>query len=370
MAERNLYEVLGVSRSAGADEMRRSYKRLAMKYHPDRNSEPDAEARFKEIQHAYSVLSDEQKRAMYDRFGTTEGPQFGAGQQHGFGDGAFGDIFDTIFGGFGAAEANRTSASRTRGRDLQIDLDLTLEQAAAGIKREVRVTAYDSCEDCHSTGITPGSSTVACESCGGSGMLHQKVAFMTIQQPCARCRGLGTIAENPCAKCSGSGRVRRKRTIPINVPAGIDSEDVLRLRGKGEVGSNGGEAGDLLVRVRIKKHPIFQRSGDNLHCTIPISYAAAALGGKLEIPTLDKKPKTITVPKGIQSGEQLRVRAAGIKGLRSLTPGDLLCTMTVETPQNLSDAQIKKLREFDSSLSKSNAPRYGSWLEKAKRLFS
>ena len=371
MAGNDYYQVLGIARDASADELRKSYKRLAMKYHPDRNKEPGAEQKFKEVQQAYAVLSDESKRSMYDRFGTVDESAF-AGPYGGSGfGGGFSDIFEGIFGGFGeTAGYEGRKPRRMRGRDIELELKLTLAQAAAGIKRQVRVKAYAGCADCNASGAEPGSRAVTCNSCGGSGFLEQKVAFMVMHQPCARCRGGGTIIEKPCKSCRGTGRVHQSRTVDVAVPPGIDSDDVLRIRGKGEAGANGSEPGDLLARISVEPHPFFGREGDNLHCKVPVSFFAAAAGGKLKIPLLDGASREISIPRGVQSGHTVRVRGAGIKGVRSTSPGDLLCTVTVETPQNLDARQLDLLRAFEDSLKDDNAPGRESWLERVKGLFS
>ena len=368
MAGSDYYQVLGVSRDAGAEELRKSYKRLAMKYHPDRNQDPGAEKRFKEIQQAYAVLSDDRKRSMYDRFGTVDESAF-AGSYGG--SGGFSDIFDSIFGGFGAAAGHEgRRADRRRGRDIQLELKLTLEQAAAGIRQQARVKSYDTCTDCGGSGAESGSRPVTCSHCGGSGVLEQKVAFMVMQQPCAHCRGTGSVIEKPCKSCRGTGRTNRTRTVDINVPPGVDSDDMLRISGQGEAGENGAEHGDLLARISVQRHSFFERAGDNLCCKVPVSFYAAAAGGKVKIPLLGGGGREISIPGGVQSGHVIRVRGAGVKGVRSSSPGDLLCTVNVETPQNLDARQLDLLRSFDKSLQDSNAPGRESWLEKAKGLFS
>ncbi|MCY4325259.1 MAG: molecular chaperone DnaJ [Betaproteobacteria bacterium] len=371
MTGTDFYQVLGVARDASADELRKSYKRLAMKYHPDRNKEPEAEQKFKQIQQAYAVLSDEKKRSMYDRFGTADESAFAGSHGSNF-SGGFSDIFDSIFGNFAEAAGHETRRpSRRRGRDIQIELKLTLEQAASGVKRQARVKAYEVCTACNGSGAEPGTKPITCPSCGGAGFIEQKVAFMVMQQVCARCGGSGTVIEKPCKACRGTGRVHKSRNIDINVPAGIDSDDLLRIRGQGEAGANQAEPGDLLVRISIERHPFFQREGDNLYCNVPISFYAAAAGGKMKIPLLDNSSKEISIPQGVQSGHTIRIRSAGIKGVRSSSPGDLLCTVNVETPQNLETKQLELLRAFEDSLNDTNAPaRDSSWLEKVKSLFS
>ena len=257
-----------------------------------------------------------------------------------------------------------------RGRDIQLELKLTLAQAAAGIKRQVRVKAYANCADCNASGAEPGSRAITCNSCGGRGVLEQKVAFMVMQQPCARCRGGGTIIERPCKSCRGTGRIHKSRTVSVAVPPGVDNDDVLRIRGGGEAGANGAEPGDLLTRISVESHMFFSREGDNLCCKVPISFFTAAAGGKLKVPLLDGDSREISIPRGVQSGHTVRVRGAGIKGVRSNSPGDLLCAVNVETPQNLDAKQLDLLRAFEGSLKDDNAPRRESWLERVKGLFS
>ena len=368
MSGHDYYQILGVARNASTDELRKSYKRLAMKYHPDRNKEPGAEKTFKEVQQAYAVLSDQEKRSMYDRFGTVDESAFAGNYAAG---GGFSDIFDSIFGNFGGTTGYATRKPQSmRGRDIQLEMKLSLEQAASGTARQLRVKTYDSCADCNASGAEAGSSAITCDSCGGSGILEQKVAFMVMQQPCARCRGCGTVIPKPCKTCQGSGRVRKSRTVEVTIPSGIDNDDMLRMRGKGEAGANGAEHGDLLVRISIERHPFFRREGDNLHCTVPISFYAAAAGATLKIPLLGGGGREISVPKGMQSGQAITVRSAGIKGVRSNSPGDLICKVTVETPKNLDANQLSLLRSFEDSLRADNTCSRESWLQKVKSLFS
>ncbi|HEX7249599.1 MAG TPA: molecular chaperone DnaJ [Burkholderiales bacterium] len=374
MAKRDFYEVLGVNRDASEEDIKKAYRKLAMKWHPDRNPDnPKAEERFKEAKEAYEILTDAQKRPVYDQFGhagvdpSTAGAA-GAGAA-GFGNfaDAFGDIFSDIFGGGGG----RGRSNVFRGADLRYNLEITLEQAAHGFETRIRIPTMAACETCHGSGAKAGSQPQTCPTCRGAGQVRVSQGPFSIAQTCPRCHGSGKIIPNPCATCGGSGRVKHQKTLSVKIPAGVDEGDRVRLSGEGEPGVNGGPPGDLYVQVHIKPHPVFQRDHDDLHCEMPISIATAALGGDIEIPTLDGSAR-IKVPVETQSGKTFRLRGKGIKGVRSHTPGDLFCHVVVETPVSLTARQKELLHEFEAISQRDVArhnPRSKSWLDKVREFF-
>ena len=365
MAKRDFYEVLGVNRDASADDIRKAYRKLAMKWHPDRNPDnPKAEDHFKEAQEAYDVLSDAQKRAAYDQFGHAGvNPQAGmgaAGAAGGFT--GFGDIF-------GGGRGGRSNVFR--GADLRYNLEIALEQAAHGFETRIRIPTMAPCETCQGSGAKPGSQSQTCPTCRGAGQVRVSQGPFSIAQTCPRCHGAGKIIPNPCAACGGSGRVKHQKTLSVKIPTGVDEGDRVRLSGEGEPGVNGGPAGDLYVQVHIKPHAGFQRDHDDLHCEMPISITSAALGGEIEIPTLDGSAR-IRVPAESQTGKTFRLRAKGIKGVRSHVAGDLFCHVVVETPVNLTSRQKELMKEFEGISEKDVArhnPRSKSWLEKVREFF-
>lgn len=372
MAKKDYYETLGVAKNASGDDIRKAYRKLAMKYHPDRNpDDKQAEDKFKDVKEAYEMLSDEEKRAAYDRFGhagvdpNAAGAGMGGG---GFAD-AFGDIFSDLFGGGGA---RRGGPQVYRGADLRYDLEISLEQAANGFDTEIRIPSWESCDTCSGTGAKPGTSPQTCHTCDGSGAVRMQQGFFSVQQTCPTCHGTGKEIPNPCASCHGAGKVQRNKTLAVNIPAGIDDGMRIRLSGHGEPGVNGGPAGDLYVEIRIKPHGIFQREGEDLHCEITIPFTKAALGGNQEIPTLSGRGE-ISIPEGTQTGKTFRLRGKGIKGVRSSYPGDLYCHVVVETPVRLSEKQKSLLREFEDSLNSGgnkHSPKSESWTDKVKNFFS
>jgi molecular chaperone DnaJ len=370
MAKRDFYVVLGVNRDATADDIRKAYRKLAMKWHPDRNPDnPKAEDHFKEAQAAYDVLSDVQKRGAYDQFGHAGvDPQAGMGAAGAAG--GFGDIFNDIFGDiFGGARGGR--AGVFRGADLRYNLEITLEQAAHGFETRIRIPTMAACEACQGSGAKPGSQPQTCPTCRGAGQVRVSQGPFSIAQTCPRCHGAGKIIPNPCATCAGSGRIKHQKTLSVKIPSGVDEGDRVRLSGEGEPGVNGGPPGDLYVQVHIKPHPVFQRDHDDLHCEMPISITTAALGGEIEIPTLDGSAR-IRVPTESQTGKTFRLRGKGIKGVRSHVAGDLFCHVVVETPVNLTARQKELLKEFEGISEKDVArhnPRSKSWYEKVKEFF-
>ncbi|MEY2772515.1 MAG: Chaperone protein DnaJ [Pseudomonadota bacterium] len=372
--KRDFYEVLGVPKNASDDDIKKAYRKLAMKYHPDRNQgDQTAEARFKEVKEAYEMLSDAQKRAAYDQYGhagvdpNMRGPGGGGAEGFGgFGE-AFGDIFGDIFGG----GRQRGGRQVFRGGDLSYAMEITLEEAARGKDAQLRIPSWEECDTCHGSGAKPGTSAKTCSTCNGSGSVQMRQGFFSVQQTCPHCRGTGKIIPDPCTSCHGQGKVKKQKTLEVKIPAGIDDGMRIRSAGNGEPGTNGGPPGDLYIEIRLKKHDIFERDGDDLHCAVPISFTKAALGGEIDVPTLDGKA-AIDIPEGTQNGKQFRLRGKGIKGVRSGFPGDLYCHITVETPIKLTEHQKKLLREFEDSLRKGGSrhqPGEESWTDKLKGFF-
>ena len=371
MAKRDYYEILGVERSADEREIKKAYKRLAMKFHPDRNPDnPESEEKFKEAKEAYEILSDAQKRAAYDKFGHAgvDPNQAGPG---GFGGGAdfgdvFGDIFGDIFGG------GRRSQRAARGPDLRYNMELTLEEAVRGVSKEIKVPTLVECDECHGSGARTGTSAQTCPTCHGSGQVQMRQGFFAVTQACPHCHGKGKIITDPCRKCHGDGRVQKTKTLSVKIPAGVDTGDRIRLAGEGEAGEFGAPAGDLYVQVHVKEHPIFVRDGNNLYCEIPISFTTAALGGEVAVPTLDGRVM-LKIPVETQTGRMFRLRGKGVRSLRSGAEGDLLCKAVVETPVKLSDEQKELLKQLEDSLNgsgvKTHKPKADGFFEGVKRFF-
>jgi molecular chaperone DnaJ len=373
MAKRDYYEILGVTRDAAEADIKKAYRRLAMKHHPDRNpGNPDAEAHFKEAKEAYEVLTDKEKRAAYDRFGHA-GVQGSQGMGGGFAGGAdafsdiFGDVFGDIFGG-----GRRGGRSQVfRGADLRYELELTLEQAVAGDSVTLDVPAHVECTRCAGKGAEPGSQPISCKTCGGAGQVRVAQGFFSIQQTCPNCGGAGATIDKPCRECSGRGRVRKNKTLSVKVPAGVDNGDRIRLAREGEAGRNGGPPGDLYVDITVQAHPIFTREGQNLSCEVPVSFATAALGGTVDVPTLDGNV-VLKVPAETQSGSLFRLRGKGVRSVRDSGVGDLFCRVQVETPVSLTADQKEKLRAFDAAIQNEggrHSPRARSWFDGVKEFF-
>jgi len=376
MAKRDYYEVLGLAKNASEDEIKKAYRKMAMKFHPDRN--PDnagAEEKFKEAKEAYEVLSDAEKRAAYDRYGHAGvDPSMAGGGGQGFSGGfaeAFGDIFGDIFGG-SRGGARQGGAQVYRGADLRYNMEITLEQAANGFETQIRIPNWENCEVCKGSGAKPGTKPVTCPTCNGNGAVRMQQGFFSIQQTCPKCHGAGTVIADPCGTCDGVGKKRTTKTLEVKIPAGIDEGMRIRSSGNGEPGTQGGPAGDLYVEIHIKPHTVFQRDGDDLHCQMPISFSTAALGGEIEIPTLAGKA-SFNVPEGTQSGKTFRLRGKGIKGVRSSYPGDLYCHVAIETPVRLTEHQKKLLKEFEKSIhdaGERHSPQSMGWFDKVKAYFS
>jgi molecular chaperone DnaJ len=372
MAKRDYYEVLGVNRDASADEIKKAYRRLAMKHHPDRN--PDnkaAEEKFKELSEAYEVLSEPQKKAAYDRYGhagvdpSMGGGGAGAQGFEGFSD-AFSDIFGDIFGGGRGGRSNVY-----RGADLRYNLEISLEEAARGSEKTIRIPTVEECGTCHGSGAKPGTQPKPCPTCGGAGQVRIQQGFFSIQQTCPKCHGTGRIIPDPCLSCGGAGRTKGHKTLEVKIPAGIDEGMRLRHAGHGEPGVNGGPPGDLYVEIHIRPHAVFEREGDDLHCEMPISFATAALGGEIEIPTLDGMAR-LKIPAETQTGKVFRLRGKGIRNVRSHAPGDLMCHVVIETPVKLTERQKELLREFEGTAEGGAAthnPKAQSWMDKVRDFF-
>lgn len=369
MQPRDYYEVLGVSRNAEQSEIKKAYRKLAMSYHPDRNpGDKEAEEKFKEIQKAYAVLSDPQKKSAYDNFGHA-GVDASAQGGHGFG--GFGDVFEDIFENIFSQGRGRSQQRGQRGADLQYNVQLTLEEAAFGKQVEITVPRQAACGECHGSGAKKGSKPKNCETCGGIGQVRIQQGFFSIQQTCPHCHGEGKVITDPCSACHGQGRVRESKRLTVKIPAGVDNGDRVRLSGEGEAGLMGGSSGDLYVQVNIKTHEIFERNEDDLQCEVPVSFATAALGGTIEVPTLQGRV-TLKIPAETQTGKVFRLRGKGIKSVRSHTQGDLLCRIIVETPVNLSREQKEILTKFQDSLEgndHSHSPKTSSWFDRVKKFF-
>ena len=374
MSKRDYYEVLGVAKGASADEIKKAYRAKAKELHPDRNRDnPEAEARFKEANEAYEVLKDADKKAAYDRFGHAAfeggmgaGARPGAGF-HGQGDfaSAFSDVFDDLFGDFMGGGRGGGRQRAARGSDLRYNLRVTLEEAYSGLHKTINVPTAVACSECHGTGAESGAEPQTCPTCSGMGKVRAQQGFFTVERTCPTCHGMGQMIKNPCKNCHGSGRVEKDRSLSVNIPAGVETGTRIRLAGEGEAGMRGGPSGDLYIFIDVANHPIFEREGQLLHCRVPVSMSAAALGGDIEVPTIDGGRSRVKIPAGSQSGRQMRLRGKGMPGLRGGGYGDMLIELAVETPVNLTSRQKELLREFEK-LSEENNPEGSSFFSKVK----
>jgi len=386
MAQQDYYDLLGVSRGASADELKKAYRKLAMKYHPDKNAgDKESEKKFKEISEAYDVLKDEQKRAAYDRFGHAafEGGMGGAGGGGGGGGfhqagdfdfeaSGFGNIFDDMFSEFmGGGRAQASQAASPQGADLRYNMEISLEDAFKGLKKNIKIPANATCDACHGSGSAEGTKPETCPTCHGQGKTRARQGFFTIQRTCSHCHGMGQILKNPCKPCGGSGRVRKEKTLSVTIPAGIEDGARIRLSGEGEAGLRGGHPGDLYIFLHIKSHKFFHRDGSNIYCQVPISMTTATLGGEFEVPTIDEHTARVKIPQGTQSGKQFRLKGKGMSIMRSSARGDMYIETHVETPVNLTKRQKELLAEFASLEKKSHSsPLSEGFFKKIKDLWS
>jgi molecular chaperone DnaJ len=372
MAKRDYYEVLGVSKSASAEEIKKAYRRLAMKHHPDRNKDDTgSEGKFKEVKEAYEVLRDSDKRATYDRFGHDGLRGAGMGGPGGFSAEGFSDIFGDVFGDIFGGGARRGGTQVFRGADLGYELRLDLERAVSGDTVTIEVPSQVACEVCDGSGAKEGTEPTQCSTCGGAGQVRMQQGFFSIQQTCPACKGAGKMISDPCETCHGRGRVRKTRTLSVKVPAGVDDGDRIRLSGEGEAGRNGGPPGDLYVEIRINPHKIFVRDGADLSCEVPIRFSTAALGGEVELPTLEGNV-SLKVPPGTQSGKVFRLRGKGVTTVRDPRKGDLFARVAVETPVNLTNEQKELLSKLDATVQAGgdkHSPRADTWFDNVKRFF-
>jgi molecular chaperone DnaJ len=370
MSKRDFYEVLGVAKGTDKKEIKQAFRRMAMKYHPDRNpGDKAAEESFKEVNADYEILSDEQKKAAYDQYGhagVDPNARGGGAGGAGFGD-VFGDMFGDIFGGAGGG--GRSSVQR--GADLRYTMDLNLEQAVRGTTEEIRIPTQVECKPCDGSGAKPGTSSKSCSTCNGQGQVRMQQGFFSVQQTCPTCQGNGKVISSQCNSCHGEGRVQEYKTLSVKIPSGVDTGDRIRLTGEGEAGGNGGPSGDLYVQVAVREHKIFTRDGKNLYCEVPISFTDAALGGDIEVPTLDGRVK-LKIPEGAQSGKMFRLRGKGVTQVRGGGQGDLMCRVAVETPVHLNKEQKDLLRKFHDTMESTrgkHSPKKSSWFEGVKSFF-
>ncbi len=373
MSKRDYYEVLGVQKNASEAELKKAFKRLAMKHHPDRNqdNQDEAEEKFKEGKEAYDILNDAQKRAAYDQFGHAGVEQSagmgGAGAGGGFSD-IFGDVFGDIFGG---AQGGHGGQRVYRGADLRYNLTLDLEEAVRGHSINIRVPTYVSCDECDGSGAKKGTKPKTCTTCGGQGQVRMQQGFFSLQQTCPRCHGNGKMIDSPCGKCKGQGRVEKNKTLSVKVPAGVDNGDRIRLSGEGEAGENGGPPGDLYVQITVREHKIFQRDGSDLYCEVPLALTTATLGGDMDVPTLDGRVK-LRIPAETQTGKMFRLRGKGVKSVRGSSTGDLMCRVVLETPVKLTKQQKELFQELEKSLKEdkvNHSPKAKTWLDGVKKFF-
>ncbi len=369
MAKDDYYQTLGVDRQAGKDDIKKAYRQLAMKYHPDRNpGDKQAEQKFKDVSEAYEVLKDDEKRAAYNRLGHAAFQQ--GGQQGGFDfnfTSSFADVFDDLFGEF--TGGRRGGGGSGRGTDLRYKFEVSLEEAYSGKQATIRVPTSVACESCNGSGAAAGAGPTACPTCGGAGKIRSTQGFFTVERTCAACRGAGKVIKNPCKECGGNGRVRREKTLSVNIPAGVEDGTRIRLAGEGEAGMRGAPPGDLYVFLEVKAHRIFQRDGANIYCRVPIPMTTAALGGNIEVPAIDGSRARVSIPAGTQSGHQFRLKGKGMKVMRSAGRGDMYIQALVETPANLSKQQQEILRQFENAGGKQTSPESEGFFSKVKELW-
>ena len=373
MAKRDYYDVLGVSKGASADEIKKGYRQKAKELHPDRNTEnPEAESQFKEAGEAYEVLKDADKKAAYDRYGHAafEGGMSGGGRPGGMGGqgdfgSAFSDIFDDLFGNMGGARGGGGQSRASRGNDLRYNLRVTLEEAFSGLQKTITVPTASSCESCNGTGAEGGSEPQTCPTCSGMGKVRAQQGFFTVERTCPTCNGMGQTIKNPCHECHGQGRVEKEKSLSVNIPAGVETGTRIRLAGEGEAGMRGGPTGDLYIFIEVRDHELFEREANHLFCRVPVSMTKAALGGDIEVPTIDGGRSRVKIPAGSQSGRQMRLRAKGMPALRGGGPGDMFIEMAVETPVNLTSKQKELLREFEE-LASDNNPQSSTFFKSVK----
>jgi len=373
MSKRDYYEVLGISRNAGDSDLKQAYRRLAMKYHPDRNPGAESERKFKEAKEAYEILSDPKKRSAYDQFGHAgvDASEGLGGAGGGFASGGFSDIFGDVFGDIFGSGIRGGGRRVHRGVDLRYDLSLTLEEAVAGKEVKIRIPTLVECQFCGGTGAKPGTSAKTCSRCNGAGQVRMQQGFFSVQKTCSQCRGQGTVIEEYCNHCRGKGRIQEHKTLSVKVPPGVDTGNRIRLSGEGEPGERGSPPGDLYVQVLVREHSIFTREDNHLFCEVPIGFVTAALGGELQVPTLNGK-MMLKIPAGTQTGKIFRMRGKGVKPVRGGVIGDLICRVVVETPVNLTERQKELLRELDEEVQaggKRHSPHSTSWVDGVKNFF-
>ena len=369
MSKRDYYEVLGVAKNASDEEIKKAYRKLAMKHHPDRNpDDKGAEEKFKEAKQAYEVLSDSDKRAAYDQFGHAGVDQQAGMGGGGFGGGGFSDAFSDIFGDIFGGGGNRRDRVY-RGADLRYNLEIGLEEAARGTETKIRIPSLEECGVCHGSGAKPGTQPTTCSTCGGHGQIRIQQGFFSVQQTCPRCGGTGKMVSDPCTACHGEGRVKKHKTLSVKIPTGVDGGDRIRLAGEGEAGVRGGGNGDLYIFLGVRAHPLFQREGAHIHCRVPIAMPVAALGGAVEVPTIDGSRAKVTIPAGTQSGHQFRLRGKGMSVLRSAARGDMFVQVNVETPVHLTKRQQELLREFEKEGGERTSPESEGFFAKVKEFF-
>lgn len=373
MSKRDFYEVLGVSRDSSDRDIKKAFRRMAMKYHPDRNpDDKEAEDKFKEVNEAYEILSDAQKKGAYDQYGHAGVDPNMRGGHGGGHDGNFSDIFGDVFGDiFGGGGGRGGRSSVQRGADLRYNMEMSLEEAVRGVEKNIEVPTLVACETCDGSGAKPGTSAKVCGTCGGQGQVRMQQGFFSVQQTCPSCHGEGKVISDPCNDCHGHGRKEKTKTLSVKIPAGVDTGDRIRLAGEGEAGTHGGPAGDLYVQVHVKEHPIFERDGKHLYCEVPISFVDAALGGELEVPTLDGRVK-LKVPSETQTGKMFRLRGKGVAPVRGGSTGDLLVKVVVETPIKLSSRQKELLREFQDEMEqgkRKHSPKKHGFFDSVKSFF-